>query len=101
MRILITDYAQQQLADIYEYYRLQGYGLSGRKIRAEVLKKALMLREFPNMGSIETNLEALGLGHRYMIVNRYKVIYRTDDVLDVAYITDVFDTRRDPSSMMP
>jgi hypothetical protein len=52
-------------ADIYEYYKIEGYGSFGRKIRKGVINKALSLREFPNMSSTEPHLAILALGHRY------------------------------------
>jgi toxin ParE1/3/4 len=99
MKVLITDFAKQQLADIYEYYKLEGYGNFGRKVRKDVINKALSLREFPNMGSIEAHLTILELGHRYIVVGNYKIIYRV--AIDCIYVTDIFDTRRDPDLMMP
>ena len=99
MKVLITDFAKQQLTSIYRYYQLQGYGSFGRKVRADVIKKALSLRDFPNLGNEEDNLADLGLGHRYLVVGNYKIIYRTTP--EYIYITDVFDTRRDPSEIMP
>ena len=99
MKVLITDFAKYQLASIYEYYRLQGYGSFGRKVRADVIKKALALRDFPNLGNEEKHLTDLGLGHRYLVVGNYKIIYRATS--EYIYVTDVFDTRRDPSEMMP
>jgi toxin ParE1/3/4 len=99
MKVLITDFAKQQLSDIYEYYRLQGYGKYARNIRKEVIEKALSLRDFPNMGVLEPNLLELDMEHRYVIVKNYKVIYR--QLADTIVVTDVFDTRRDPSEIMP
>ncbi len=99
MKVLITDFAKQQLADIYEYYKFEGYGSFGRKVRKDVINKALSLRDFPNMGVIEPNLAILELEHRYVVVGNYKIIYRI--TTDCIYITDIFDTRRNPDLMMP
>jgi toxin ParE1/3/4 len=99
MKVLITDFAKLQLTNIYDYYKLQGFGKYGRSIRKEVINKALMLRDFPNMGVIEPNLIEFDLEHRYVLVKNYKVIYR--QLADTIIVTDIFDTRKDPKEMMP
>lgn len=99
MKVLITDFAKQQLNDIYEYYKFEGYGTFGRKVRKDVIQGALSLKNFPNSGVIEPNLAILKLGHRYILVGNYKIIYRVDK--DCIFVTDVFDTRRNPDTMMP
>lgn len=98
MKVLITDFAKRQLSDIYDYYRMQGYGKYGRSIRKEVIEKALSLRDFPDMGALEPNLLELDLGHRYVVVKNYKLIYR--HLADTIVVTDIFDTRRDPTEMV-
>ena len=51
------------------------------------------------MGQEEESLVELGQGHRYLVEEHYKIIYRVID--DVVYITDIFDTRQDPDKMKP
>ncbi len=71
----------------------------GRRIRARVNKKILLLTEHPLLGQEEESLVELEQGHRYLVEGYYKIIYRIID--DVAYITDIFDTRQDPDKMKP
>lgn len=100
MKVKITDPAKEELKRIYSYHRRRGYGKKGRKIRKEVMKKAMGLRKYPYMGQKEEYLAHLGKGHRYILVEkRYKVIYRIEG--QIIYVTDVFDTQQDESKMNP
>ncbi len=73
--------------------------MSGRRIRAAVIKKAMLLRTHPQLGQEEPSLKLLNLGHRYLVEGNYKIIYRLID--QEVFITDVFDTRQDPRKMKP
>jgi hypothetical protein len=42
-------------------------------------------------------LEHLGAGHRRVIVGPFKIIYRL--TANAVYVTDIFDSRRDPKRM--
>jgi toxin ParE1/3/4 len=67
------------------------------EIRDKVLDAADTLVLHPLQGPIEPFLEHLGLGHRRLVVSHYKIIYRVSG--DYIYITDIFDSRQDPSKM--
>jgi plasmid stabilization system protein ParE len=97
MTVILLKKAQERLDDIIEYYQKLGYGKRGRKIRAAVLKKALLLKGHPNLGVVEEQLAELGLGHRFLVEGNYKIIYRTEG--QYVLITDVFDTRQDPDKI--
>jgi len=99
MTVLYTAWAKNQLREIYNYYKEIGSPQKGRKIRISVHKKALQLKAFPLLGREEELLSVLGQGHRYVVEGRYKIIYRV--IEDKVYITDIFDTRRNPDTIMP
>jgi hypothetical protein len=46
------------------------------------------------LGQEEELLKHLNQGHRYLISNHNKIIYKVEN--NIAYITHVFDTRQDP-----
>ncbi len=98
MKILLTDKAKNCIEQINQYYSEQGYPRHGKKTRVAILNKILILKDFPLSGQLEENLEALGLGHRYLVEGHYKIIYRIGDA--VVYVTDVFDTRQDPGALV-
>jgi plasmid stabilization system protein ParE len=97
MTVILLKKAELRLDEIVEYYQRLGYGKRGRKIRAAILKKALLLKEHPNLGVIEEKLTLLGLGHRFLVEGNYKIIYRSEG--QYILITDVFDTRQDPEKI--
>ena len=99
MIVLYTAWSKNQLREIYNYYKEIGAPKKGRKIRLSVHKKALQLKDFPFLGREEEMLSSLGQGHRYVVAGQYKIIYRIID--ETIYITDIFDTRRNPKGMMP
>ncbi len=51
------------------------------------------------MGAIEALLAELGLEHRYIVEGNFKIIYRIAE--ETIYITDIFDTRRNPEDINP
>lgn len=99
MIVLYTAWSKKQLREIYNYYKEIGAPQKGRKVRLSVHKKTLQLKDFPLLGREEEMLSALGQGHRYVVTGQYKIIYRIID--ETIYITDIFDTRRNPEGMMP
>ena len=97
MRVQLTATARKRFREIYDYFKSIGASKKGRKIRAQVNKKILLLSDNPLLGQEEENLAVLEQGHRYLVEGHYKIIYRIVD--DVIYITDIFDTRQDPDKM--
>jgi toxin ParE1/3/4 len=67
------------------------------EIRDEILDTTDTLILQPLQGQAEPYLEHLKLGHRRLVVNHYKIIYRVID--ETIYITDIFDSRQDPDKM--
>jgi plasmid stabilization system protein ParE len=67
------------------------------KARRQILDAAEGLKQFPRGVQEEEYLAHLGLGHRRLVVGHYKVIYRIEG--ETIYVTDIFDTRQDPSKM--
>jgi len=99
MKVIFTPFAQKALDGVYAYYQRKGLGKSGRKIRAAIIRKAMILRDYPYAGQIEEFLLEENKGHRHLMESNYKVIYRI--IGQVVYITDIFDTRQGPEKMNP
>lgn len=97
MNVTFSDYSKAKLKEIYLYYKAIGKGGFGRKIRANILKKALLLRSLPEIGQEEETLKKLKLGHRYLVEGNYKIIYRI--IGEKILVTDIFDTRQNPNKM--
>jgi len=96
-KIFITDYAKQQLKSIYEYHKNNVNLDTAKKISVSILSQLKYLAKNPLMFQIEENLAELNLSHRRLIIGNYKIIYRIED--DIVYITDIFDTRQNPTKI--
>ena len=97
IRIEWTDFAVDNLKNIFDYYANKANKTVAHKIRKQILTDAKKLIEHPQIGPIESNLLHLNKNHRYLVSGNYKLIYRT--IGDKIIINDVFDTRQDPSLM--
>ncbi len=62
MSVFITQEAQNKLTEIYEYYKDLSKGRYGRKVRSQVIAKALKLKNFPLIGQLEESLEVYRSG---------------------------------------
>lgn len=100
MKVKITGPAVAQLELIDKYYTKEGFVDFGKTLRGEITKAAKLLVINPKIGQIEDNLMHLGQDHRYLVLHsNYKLIYLVQD--NILYITDIFDTRQDPSRIKP
>ena len=55
------------------------------------------LKDHPEGGQYESQLEWRGQGHRRVLAGPFKIVYRISK--GVITITDIFDSRRDPKEM--
>jgi len=95
MKVLITRPARNSLKAIHEHYRKEVSIRVADKIKLGISQKLRFLADNPHSGQIEETLRDMGLGHRRIVERNYKIIYRIID--DVIHVTDIFDSRRDPS----
>ncbi|HML65237.1 MAG TPA: type II toxin-antitoxin system RelE/ParE family toxin [Dysgonomonas sp.] len=97
-RVIWTEPALDELALIYQYL-LDNTNITTAKRVIEDILNTGQLEAFPKSGAVEPNLKRSGKEYRYILRghNKYKVIYRITDT--VIYITDIFDCRKDPSSI--
>jgi toxin ParE1/3/4 len=97
MKILITDYAKEELHLIYEYYSIKASIKVASKIKKDIISAIKNIAINPLMFQIEENLTELGKQHRRSVDGNYKIIYRVEN--ETIYITDIFDARRNPENM--
>ncbi|HCY80688.1 MAG TPA: type II toxin-antitoxin system RelE/ParE family toxin [Xanthomarina gelatinilytica] len=97
MKILWTDFAIENLKDIFDYYAENASKKIAHKVRKQILDTSLQLLNNSKSGQIEFHLQNLNQNHRYLLSGNYKIIYRIIDNLII--INDVFDTRREPIKM--
>jgi len=97
MKLVYTEQAIESLIETLEFVAPKVTKEKLKIIRAKILDVADSLLKNPLKGQKEPNLEHLGLGHRRLVENHYKIIYRIEG--DYIYITDIFDSRQDPEKM--
>ena len=79
------------------FFRLKFPRKKVNEVRDRILAKAEKLLENPYIGQHEEYLDHLGQSHRRVIEGAYKIIYKV--VGELIIITDIFDSRQDPSRM--
>ena len=97
MTLRVTAAAKQRLFDIWERIRDDSSGQLADKIEQRLLDRAFELLNNPLKGPPEPGLTVLRKGHRYLLLGRYKIIYRV--IEDVVHVTDFFATKQHPSRM--
>lgn len=98
MKIIWTDFAVENLKNIFDYYSKKANAKVAHKIRKTIIHSVKILITNPKLGQIEIYLEKLNQNHRYILAGNYKVIYRIED--DTIIINDVFDVRQNPIKMI-
>ena len=97
MKLVLTDFAMCNLKDIFDYYATKANKKVAHKIRNQIFKATYQLKDNPESGQIETNLQKLKQNHRYLVSGNYKVIYKVSQ--NQIIINDIFDTRQNPIKM--
>lgn len=97
MKIFWTKFALDALHDIYDYYKDKASIIIANNIKESILLSTRQLASQPLSGTIEPFLLQLKDSHRYIIRGNYKIIYKIHSKR--IYITDVFDTRQNPTKI--
>lgn len=97
MKLVYTEQALASLEETLEFIALSVSQEKLIEIRNRILDRADTLLKQPLIGQKEPFLDHLGLGHRRLIEGHCKIIYKV--VGEYIYITDIFDSRKDPDKM--
>lgn len=97
MKIIWTDFAIENLKNIFDYYSLKTSKKTAHKIRNQILDSTKQLANNPSSGQLEYNLQSLKQNHRYLVSGNYKIIYRLNE--NQIIVNDIFDTRQNPVKM--
>ena len=98
-RIIWSQFAEDKLDNILNYY-VQNAGVSvGKKLLLEIIAAPDFLISNPEAGQIELSLEHFELEYRFIVHRNYKIIYSADFKNQTIQIADVFDSRQDPSKL--
>ncbi len=97
MKVVLTQSALSRLKKTHSYYKNRVSKEVADKIKHSLFEAIGILNKNPEAGQLEENLQDLKLGHRRLVEGNYKIIYRIENQL--IYVTDIFDSRQDPSKM--
>ncbi|MDO5665071.1 MAG: type II toxin-antitoxin system RelE/ParE family toxin [Bacteroidia bacterium] len=92
-----TDLAKNQLKNIYDYYSYVASGRIAKKLINKIVERVDILMLNPYAGRIEDLLSDYTEEYRYLVVDKYKIIYWING--NVAVVSSVFDCRQNPKRM--
>lgn len=94
--VQFTDQALERLEEILSFLCLSMPEEAASQVGKKLLEKAESLKQHPYKGQQEEHLQSIGLGHRRLVVDHYKIIYRV-----TAASIYIIDTRQDPTKVYP
>ena len=97
MKIIWSDFASESLREIFQYHKKVAGKNIAQKLKNRIFHSTKQLIKYPNSGQTEESLAELNEGHRYLVSINYKIVYKK--VNEGILITDIFDTRQDPSKI--
>lgn len=97
MNLIWTEFAIENLKDIFDYYSKNASRKVAHKIRKQILDSTKRLNSNPELGQLEFHLEKLKENHRYLLSGNYKIIYKINNSNII--VTDVLDVRQNPEKI--
>lgn len=74
MNIVWTEFAIENLKDIFDYYSKKATEKVCHRIRKQILNSTKRLNDNPELGQLEPYLERLKEDHRNLLSGNYKMI---------------------------
>lgn len=99
VKIRWTEFAVQQLKNIFDYFEKKAGKSIARKIVTDIVNSSIKLSKQPKIGQIEELLATRPQKFRYLVHTNYKLIYWINEDMKFIEIVDVFDTRQNPIKM--
>ncbi len=98
-KILWTDFAINQLKDIFDYHLVKASSNIAQKLIQRIIDATIIFEDNPKSGRKEDLLITRSLEFRFLIVKNYKIIYCIDYEFSIINISMVFDTRQNPAKI--
>lgn len=77
------------------------YGQASKEVRERIAHRIFDaiegLADHPRSGQAEPWLDMLNMGHRRLVVGKFKIVYRIEGHQII--VSDIFDARQDPRKM--
>jgi plasmid stabilization system protein ParE len=94
--VVVTNFALNQIESIFDYYSYRVSIKIAEKIKSELLSAIKTLKEGKIEWPEDEYLKYLHKNHKRLICGNYKIIYYYNQVENIVYVTDVFDSRQNP-----
>ena len=94
-KVELTDFAKENLRNIYEYYKIMASVAVAQKIKQQIIDAIKTLKIEEVEWQEDEFLKLLNKNHRRLVAGNYKIIYCILD--DTVYVTDIFDARQSPA----
>lgn len=98
-RILWTDFAINQLKDIYDYHLVKANQKIAQRLVQKIIDSTILLENNPKAGTKEDLLEKRSQEFRFIVIKNYKIIYWIEFDFQIIHISLVFDTRQNPKAI--
>jgi plasmid stabilization system protein ParE len=95
-KILWTDFAINQLKDIFDYHLVKASSTVAQKLVQKIIDATIILENNPKSGRKEDLLVDRSQEFRFIVVKNYKIIYWIDFEFNIINVSMVFDTRQNP-----
>jgi plasmid stabilization system protein ParE len=95
-KILWTDFAINQLKDIFDYHLVKASTTVAQKLVQKIIDATIILENNPKFGRKEDLLVDRSQEFRFIVVKNYKIIYWIDFEFNIINVSMVFDTRQNP-----
>ena len=99
LKIIWSEFAETQLDEIYEYYKIEVSEAIAKKLLTGIITAPNSLLNNPHIGQEEELLKNRAIQYRYLVYKNYKLIYSIDIENNLLKIADVFDTRQNPPKL--
>lgn len=99
MKTIWSEFAENQLDGIYEYYERKAGPRIAKKLLKGIINESEKLIKTPLIGQEEEFLKERKINYRYLVYKNYKLIYFVDIENGFVKIADVFDTRQNPPKL--
>jgi len=96
LSIFWTQFAEDKLKDIFDYYKVKAGLKTAKKIIREIVDITNQLEKHPEIGTIEELLIHRPQKFSFLVSSNYKIIYYINYIKQRIVIANIFDVRQNP-----